>query len=78
MTVCVILYLPRTDSSGGLNYDNALTFIKARFKEKNQNMKRTIYTHETCAINTENIEVVFKAVRKTLVDTILNEVIPDF
>jgi len=60
--------------TGGLNFDNASAFIKARFLEQNQS-PHIIYTHFTCAISTENIEFVFKCVRETVLKKILNEVI---
>jgi len=62
---------------GGFNFDAASKFIMARFLEKNVSDKRTVYVHFTCAINTENVEFVFKSVRKTLIDNILGQVLPD-
>jgi hypothetical protein len=62
---------------GGANYELAGKFIQARFLEKNQQERRTVFVHFTCAINTENIEFVFKSVRKTLIDNILGQVLPD-
>jgi len=59
---------------GGLNFEAASAFIKARFLEQNQS-PHVIYTHFTCAISTENIEFVFKCVRETVLKKILNEVI---
>jgi len=60
--------------TGGLNFDAAAAFIKARFLEQNQS-PHVIYTHYTCAISTENIEFVFKCVRETVLKKILSEVI---
>jgi GTPase SAR1 family protein len=60
--------------TGGCNFDAASNFIKARFLEQNQS-PHVIYTHFTCAINTENIQFVFKCVRETVLKKILNEVI---
>jgi len=59
---------------GGCNFEAASAFIKARFLEKNQS-PHVIYTHFTCAISTENIEFVFKAVRESVLKKILTEVI---
>jgi len=60
--------------TGGMNFDAAAAFIKARFLEQNQS-PHVIYTHFTCAISTDNIEFVFKCVRETVLKKILNEVI---
>jgi len=60
--------------TGGLNFENASNFIKARFVEKNR-CPHVIYVHFTCAISTENIEFVFKAVRETIIKKILGQVI---
>lgn len=51
--------------SGGRNYESAANFIKQRFLELNQTSK-VIYTHYTCAISTENVQVVFKVLDFTL------------
>lgn len=46
---------------GGKNYDSAVAFIKDKFCAENQNPKKHIYTHVTCATDTDNISVVFNA-----------------
>jgi len=56
------------DYNGGCDFLNATHFIEQKFQEKNQT-KTPIYTHITCATNTENISFVFNAVR----DIILNQ-----
>jgi len=58
---------------GGCNYENALTFIKDKFLAQNENPKKHIYTHPTCATDTTNIQVVFNAVK----DIILHKVLDD-
>jgi len=60
--------------TGGLNFENASAFIKARFLEQNKST-HPIYTHFTCAISTENIEFVFKCVRETVLTQTLKQVI---
>lgn len=57
---------------GGKEYENALTYIKARFNEL-PNVKREIYMHETCAIDTKNVEVVFRAVKDIVLKLIMEE-----
>jgi GTPase SAR1 family protein len=48
---------------GGLNFDAAKDFIRSRFLGMNENAKKLLYTHFTCATDTGNIAVVFKAVK---------------
>jgi GTPase SAR1 family protein len=67
LTVCF------QDYKGGKNYDNAVGFIKDKFLAENQNPKKHIYTHVTCATDTDNISVVFNAVK----DIILHQILED-
>uniref|UniRef100_A0A6U2ZPA3 Uncharacterized protein n=1 Tax=Paramoeba aestuarina TaxID=180227 RepID=A0A6U2ZPA3_9EUKA len=55
--------------TGGCNYEKAIKFITEQFLAQNENPKKQIYPHVTCATDTENIEKVFAAVK----DTILRE-----
>jgi len=59
--------------SGGCNYDNAVAFIKDKFFQQNENPKKHIYSHVTCATDTDNIQVVFNAVK----DIILHKMLDD-
>lgn len=61
------------DYDGGCNYENAEAFIKARFMEKNQQPNRQIFVHPTCAVDTENIEVVWAAVRQIILTNTLQQ-----
>jgi len=67
ITVCFPEY------KGGKNYDNAVAYIKDKFLAENQNPKKHIYTHVTCATDTDNISVVFNAVK----DIILHQILED-
>jgi GTPase SAR1 family protein len=58
---------------GGLNYDNAVSFIKDKFLAQNENPKKHIYTHTTCATDTDNVQVVFNAVKDIVLQKILEE-----
>jgi len=50
--------------TGGCDFLNATQFIEQRFIDLNKdNQKKNVYTHITCATNTENIRFVFTAVR---------------
>jgi len=55
------------DYQGGCDFLNATQYIEKVFTEKNKT-KTPIYTHITCATNTENISFVFNTVK----DIILN------
>ena len=56
-----------SEYTGGLDYDKAAQFITNKFVELNKNPDKTIYTHLTCATNTENITVIFSAVKDTII-----------
>jgi len=49
--------------TGGCDFDNAYKFIQKKFLESIENTKKHIYTHLTCATDTDNINVVFSAVQ---------------
>jgi GTPase SAR1 family protein len=61
------------DYNGGLNYDNAVTFIKDKFLSQNENPKKHVYTHVTCATDTDSIQVVFNAVKDIILQGIIND-----
>jgi len=58
---------------GGLDYDKAAAFIKTTFLAQNENPKKQVYVHETCATDTNNVSIVFNAVK----DTVLNQTLTD-
>jgi len=60
------------DYKGGLNYANAATYIKNTFLAQCET-KKQVYVHETCATDTDNISVVFNAVK----DIVLNQTLTD-
>jgi len=53
------------DYTGGLDERTAADFIKQKFLDKDECRSRTrrIYTYETCATDTKNIQTVFEVVR---------------
>jgi len=57
LTVCFPEY------TGPNTFEAAYTFIRDKFLELNENKTKTLYAHPTCATDTENIIVVFNAVR---------------
>ena len=62
------------DYDGGADYDRGVFFISEKFKALNRVTGRTVFGHQTCATNTENIRYVFSAVK----DTLLQRMVEDF
>jgi len=58
---------------GGCNYEPAVAFIRDKFLAQNENPKKHIYTHTTCATDTDNVQVVFNAVKDIVLQKILDE-----
>jgi len=58
---------------GGCNYDKASAYINEQFNRANGNTQRKIYSHFTCAVDTNHIIVIFKAVRETLLESVFTE-----
>lgn len=55
------------DYAGGNDYEKAIKYIEAKFKEQNENVRKEIYVHCTCATDTSNVEVVFNAVKDIII-----------
>lgn len=51
------------DYKGGNDYESSSVFVREQFVAMNENPKKLIYTHFTCATDTNNITVVFRAVK---------------
>jgi len=54
-------------------YDNGVEWIQEQFETKNRNPDKQIYTHVTCATDTNNISAVFNAVKDIIIRKSLNE-----
>lgn len=52
---------------GSSTFDSGVAFIWQKYLERNQNEKKEIYAHLTCATDTENIDFVFKAVSTMII-----------
>eukprot|EP01133_Synstelium_polycarpum_P007879 gene7879-9249_t len=48
---------------GGKDFDRGANYVKERFWQINKNENKSIYSHITCATDTDNIRVVFQAVK---------------
>ncbi|CAJ0582816.1 unnamed protein product, partial [Mesorhabditis spiculigera] len=56
------------DYDGGQNYEEAIHYIKLRFGELNQNPeKKNVYMHETCATDTNQVQLVISSVIDTII-----------
>ncbi|MCP9264692.1 Guanine nucleotide-binding protein subunit alpha [Dirofilaria immitis] len=54
--------------NSGQNYEEAMSFIKMKFSELNLNPdKKTIYMHETCATDTNQVQLVITSVIDTII-----------
>lgn len=56
--------------TSGCDYEKALEAIKSKFVFVAQN--RTVYVHETVAVDTKNVDIVFRSVRRSLLSDILD------
>jgi len=61
------------DYTGGCDYNNAVQCIKDKFLQQNENPKKHIYIHVTCATDTGNIQIVFNAVKDIILHRVLEE-----
>ncbi|KAF7634439.1 hypothetical protein Mgra_00006194 [Meloidogyne graminicola] len=56
------------DYEGSQSYEEAVNFIKMKFAELNQHPdKKTIYMHETCATDTNQVQLVISSVIDTII-----------
>jgi len=61
------------DYDGDDSYENGIDFIMQKFESRNKNQDKQIYTHVTCATDTDNISKVFNAVKDIIIRRSLNE-----
>lgn len=59
--------------TGGNDYEKALQFIRDRFMERHPRPKM-LFVHPTIAIDSQNVDFVFRAVRKTLLSILLGSI----
>jgi len=67
LTVCF------PDYDGDNSYLHACEYIKESFESRNRNKEKQIYTHITCATDTDNIAAVFNAVKDIIIRQSLND-----
>lgn len=61
-----------TNYTAGCDFDKALEAIKSKFMFSAQN--RTVYIHPTVAVDTKNVDIVFRSVRRSLLGDILDSI----
>lgn len=61
------------DYKGGQDYGKAVAYITDKFLALNDNPKKHIYVHETCATDTTQIKVVFNIVKDVILHQVLNQ-----
>jgi len=59
--------------SGGSSYEEGVRFIQLQFEIRNKNSKKKVYTHLTCATDTDNVAAVFNAVKDIIIRQSLDE-----
>jgi len=59
--------------TGRNEYEEAIRYITGQFEERSRNKSKTIYTHVTCATDTNNVHAVFNAVKDIIIRQSLNE-----
>lgn len=67
LTVCF------PDYKGDNSYNDASKYIADQFLAQNENSNKLIYVHYTCATDTDNITVVFKACQDIILNKIINK-----
>jgi len=71
LTVCFPEYVPSNPSDV---VESGKEYIRDRFLELNDNKSKTVYAHFTCATDTNNIMVVFNAVRDIILSKTLAKI----
>ena len=61
------------DYAGDGSYESSCQYMRELFESKNRNPDKQVYTHVTCATDTENVSAVFNAVKDIIIRKSLNE-----
>jgi len=67
LTVCFPEY------TGDNSYEQTTNYLIQQFESRNRNPDKHVYTHITCATNTDNVSAVFNAVKDIIIRRSLNE-----
>jgi len=58
-------------SAGGPNYERAIAFLTSKFVQLHKSETREIYTHQTCATDTNQVKMVMADVNRIIVNSSL-------
>lgn len=58
---------PVPSVTGEQNYNESAAYIQAQFESKNRSVEKEVYSHQTCATDTENVQFVFDAVTDVII-----------
>jgi GTPase SAR1 family protein len=61
------------DYTGEDTYEAGCEFLQEQFESKNRNPDKQVYTHPTCATDTDNVSAVFNAVKDIIIRKSLGE-----
>jgi len=67
LTVCFPEY------AGDNSYEQTTNYLILQFEARNRSPDKQVYTHITCATNTDNVSAVFNAVKDIIIRRSLNE-----
>ena len=67
MCVCVCVCVRVPLSSGPDTYLDGIDYIKCQYEGKNKSPSKEVYSHVTCATDTNNIQFVFDAVTDVII-----------
>ena len=65
-------YFPEFDGSEN-DYDATIQFFTEKFEVLNEEDNRSVFTHATCATDTENIKIVDVVVQNIILQIIMEE-----
>ncbi|CAG9538873.1 unnamed protein product [Cercopithifilaria johnstoni] len=63
--VSIKIAFPEYD--GPQTYDDSVLFIEKKFEAVNANLEKTIYTHQTCATDTNQVQIILDSVIDTII-----------
>uniref|UniRef100_A0A1I7ZZC8 G-protein alpha subunit n=1 Tax=Steinernema glaseri TaxID=37863 RepID=A0A1I7ZZC8_9BILA len=58
---------------GAQRYDDAVKYIRQKFEEVNNNRKKTIFVHETCATDTNQVQIILESVISMIIQANLHK-----
>ncbi|KAL3110077.1 hypothetical protein niasHT_015680 [Heterodera trifolii] len=62
-----------SEYNGPQTYEHSIEYIKKSFVEQNVNSKKMIYVHETCATDTDQVQLILDSVASIIIQTSLGK-----